>query len=163
MMRFVMMLGIGAALAAPGVALAQQEEVLTTEPAASPTGTSWRSLSRTSGSIYLVDVGGMSDADGARIVRMARAPRTPQSRGDREHVIETYQFRCDANQWRVVRTEEYGPDGAELDAWDEADAAWLDIPPQTNMDFLKSVACDGELPAGRPWSTIEGFLASDRT
>jgi hypothetical protein len=162
MTRFVMVLGIGAALMAPGVALAQQE-TLTTEPATTTSASAWRTLSRTSGWIYLADVGGMSEVDGAKVVRMARAPRSPGSRSDREHAVETYQFRCAANQWRVIRTEEYASDGSEADAWDEADAAWLDVPPETNMAFLKSVACDGDVPAGRPWPTLEEFLASERT
>lgn len=154
---------LGACVAAPGMAMAQQQETLTTEappPAGAP---SWHTLSRTSGSIYLVDVGGMAEADGAKVVRMARAPRAARSAGDREHAVETYQFRCEQNLWRVVRTEEYDADGSEFDAWDETDAAWLAVPPETNMAFLKVVVCDGEIPAGRAWPRLEDFLASSRS
>lgn len=152
---------VGACLAVPGIAAAQ-EEVLTAEPAAPAGASAWRTLSRTSGSIYLADVGGMQQADGITAIRMARAPRSPASSSDREHAVETYEFRCGQDQWRVIRTEEYGPDGAELDAWDEADAAWLAVPPNSNMAFLEAVACDGELPTGRPWARLEDFLASNR-
>lgn len=160
MTRFVMILGVGAALMAPGVALAQQE-TLTTEPAAATAeAEGWRPFSRNSGSVYLADLSTLGDAEGARVVRMARVPR---AQGDRSHSIEVYQFRCDANQWRVVRTEEFGADGAQVDAWDETDAAWLAVPAETNMAYLKRVACDQVTPAGRAWPRLEDFLASDRT
>ncbi|WP_125256192.1 surface-adhesin E family protein [Brevundimonas fluminis] len=152
---------LGACIVAPGVAMAQ-EEVLTTEPTVAGAA-SWRTLSRTSAYVYLADVGGLADRDGVKQVRMARAPRNPTSSADREHAVETYQFHCENNQWRVVRTEEYGGDGAELDAWDEPDSTWLAVPPDTNMAFLKVVACDGEIPTGRAWPRLEDFLASNRS
>ncbi|MBX9575501.1 MAG: hypothetical protein K2X07_07680 [Caulobacteraceae bacterium] len=161
-MRLWGFLIVGACLAAPGLAAAQ-EEILTNVPAPPPGETAWRTLSRTSGSIYLADVGAMKQADGVTAIRMARAPRTPGSAADREHAIETYQFRCERNQWRVVRTEEYGSDGREVDAWDEPDSAWLEVPAGSNMAFLKTVACDGEIPAGRAWGRLEDFLASNRS
>ncbi|MBU1323792.1 MAG: hypothetical protein KJ676_00965 [Alphaproteobacteria bacterium] len=163
-MKLLGLMILGACIAAPGMAKAQ-EEVLTTEPAAATAaGTpAWRTLSRTSSSIYLVDVGTMTEADGMKTARMARTLRSPPTPRDREHAIETYQFRCAANQWRVVRTEEYGADGGEVDAWDEADAPWLDVPPETNMAFLKAVVCDGEVPTARPWARLDDFLASPRT
>lgn len=162
MTRFGMMLVVGTVVMSPGVAWAQQQDVPPPQAAAA-SSSSWRSVSRTSSWIYLADVGGITEADGAKVVRMARAPRAPESRSDREHAIETYQYRCDANQWRVVRTEEYASDGSVADAWNETDAVWLDVPPDTNMAFLKGVACDGELPTSRPWPSLEDFLASDRS
>ena len=152
----------GACLAAPGLAAAQ-EEVLTTEPPAAAGTPSWRTLSRTSSAIYLVDVGSVVEADGVKSVRMARTLRNPSAPTDREHAVEQYQFRCPANQWRVVRTEEYGADGTQDDAWDEADAPWLDVPADTNMAYLKAVACDGEVPTARPWPSLDAFLASNRS
>ena len=98
-----------------------------------------------------------------------RPPSSPtrcewqRSAGDREHAVETYQFRCEQNLWRVVRTEEFDADGSEFDAWDETDAAWLAVPPETNMAFLKVVVCDGEIPAGRAWPRLDEFLASSRS
>lgn len=158
-MKLLGLMILGACIAAPGMAKAQ-EEILTTEPAGT---SSWRSLSRTNSYIYLADVGAISDEGGVKSVRMARAPRTPASATDREHTVETYQFQCGPNQWRVTRTVEIGPDGAELDAWDEPDSAWLAVPPDTNMAFLKLVACDGEVPTGRAWPRLTDFLASPRT
>ncbi|HEV2081282.1 MAG TPA: surface-adhesin E family protein [Brevundimonas sp.] len=152
----------GACLAAPAVAAAQ-EEVLTTEPPAAAGAASWRTLSRTSATIYLVDVGSIAEAEGVKSVRLARTTRNPPSGADREHTVEQYQFRCPANQWRVVRTEEFGADGATIDAWDEADSTWLDVPAETNMAYLKAVACGGDVPGGRAWPRLEDFLASDRS
>lgn len=151
-----------ACLAAPGLAAAQ-EEVLTSEPPAAAGTPAWRTLSRTSSTVYLVDVGSIAEVDGVKSVRLARTLRTPPGAADREHTVEQYQFRCPAGQWRVVRTEEFGSDGTSTDAWDEADAAWLDVPANTNMAFLKAVACDGDVPNGRPWPRLEDFLASDRS
>ena len=155
-------IALAVGLGLPGIALAQQE-TLTSEPAPAAGTPAWRTLSRTSSTIYLVDSGSVRDADGAKSVLMARTLRSPSAAGEREHAVETYQIRCDAGQWRVVRTEEYGPDGAEVDAWDEADSAWLDVPANSNMAYLKAVACDGELPNGRAWPSLDAFMASPRT
>lgn len=159
MTRLGLMLVVGATLTAPGVALAQQE-TLTAQPASVVEAGGWRPFSRNSGSVYLADMGSMSDAADARVIRMARVPRAAD---DRSHAIEVYQFRCGANQWRVVRTEEFGNDGARVDAWDEADATWLDVPAETNMAYLKRVVCDQVVPAGRAWPRLEDYLASDRS
>ena len=110
----------------------------------------------------------MADVDSITVngevtsVRVATAPRIGEA-GDYSHMIETFEFRCGpSSTWRAAGMIEYGPDGAEVDAYPEEDAAWEDIQPNTSPDFLEQIVCDGLRAEPPIWPSIKDFVDAGR-
>jgi hypothetical protein len=77
-------------------------------------------------------------------------------------VVETYQFRCAANEWRTAGVVEFGPDGAEAGQYPEEGATWEPLRRGTMPDYLKEIACDGTRAVPPHWPTIQAFVEAGR-
>jgi hypothetical protein len=127
-------------------------------PAAAET---WQAYSRSVANAFMADADSITTAEGITSIRVATVPRAGEP-GDLSHSIETYQFRCDANQWRTAGVVEYGPDGSEAGQYPEEDAAWEPLRPNTMPDYLKAIACDGARAVPPHWPSILAFIEAGR-
>ena len=127
-------------------------------PAAAET---WQAYSRSASNAFMADADSITTDGGITSIKVATVPRAGES-GDLSHSIETYQFRCEANQWRTAGMIEYGPDGAEAGQYPEEDAAWEPLRRDTMPNYLKEIACDGKRAVPPHWPTIRAFIEAGR-
>ena len=127
-------------------------------PAAAET---WQAFSRSVSNAFMADADSIVTADGITSIKVATVPRAGEA-GDRSHSIETYEFRCDASQWRTAGVVEYGPDGAEMGQYPEEGAAWEPMRRDTMPHYLKEIACDGARAVPPHWPSIAAFIEAGR-
>ncbi|MBF0665095.1 MAG: hypothetical protein IR159_06070 [Brevundimonas sp.] len=127
-------------------------------PAAAET---WQAFSRSANNAFMADADSIVAVDGITSIKVATVPRAGEA-GDLSHSVETYQFRCDANQWRTAGVIEYGPDGAEAGQYPEPDAAWEPLRRDTMPNYLKEIACDGARAVPPHWPSIQAFVEAGR-
>lgn len=127
-------------------------------PAAADT---WQAFSRSSHSAFMAEVDGITTEGEITSIRVATVPREGEA-GDLSHSVETYQFRCRANQWRTAGVVEFGPDGAEAGQYPEEGAEWEPVRQETMPGFLKDIACDGARAEPPHWPTIRAFVEAGR-
>jgi len=121
----------------------------------------WNAFSRNARLVYLVDVGGIATVGDTTSVRVARVPlQTPV--GDYSHKIDEYEIRCAAKQARVLAEIEFGPDGAEVERYPEADATWDDIRPTSLSAYIQPIVCDGARADGAPAASIKAYIDAGR-
>lgn len=121
----------------------------------------WNAFSRNARLVYLADVSAIATAGDITSVRVARvAVQSPA--GDYSHKIDEYEFRCRARQARITVEIEYGPDGAELERYPEADAAWDDIRPNSLSAFIQPLVCNGDRADGPNAASIKAFIDGGR-
>lgn len=142
----VLGLGAGLALASPSLAAAAEE---------------WATLSTSTQDVYLIDLADIRRDEDVATVRVARV-LMDRSRDEDGYQIQTLEFRCQAKQSRNPLTVDYGPDGAELGRYADADAAWDPIPAGSLDDFTRQIACDAARPSDQTWPTIQAFMATGR-
>jgi len=127
-------------------------------PAAAET---WQVFSRSVNNAFMTDPDSITTEEGVTSIKVATVPRDGES-GDLSHSIETYQFRCDADQWRTAGVIEYGPDGGEAGQYPEEDAAWEPLRRDTMPNYLKEIACEGARAVPPHWPTIQSFIEAGR-
>ncbi|HVK42290.1 MAG TPA: surface-adhesin E family protein [Phenylobacterium sp.] len=127
-------------------------------PAASET---WQVFSRSVNNAFMTDPDSITTEGEITSIKVATVPREGES-GDLSHSIETYQFRCDADQWRTAGVIEYGPDGVEAGQYPEEDAAWEALRRDTLPNYLKEIACEGARAVPPHWPTIQAFIEAGR-
>lgn len=120
----------------------------------------WHPFSRSSSTVYLADVAGMAMVDGALRVHVARVPRNLPA-ADLTHGVDVYAFRCGAKQLRFVETLEYGPDGAEIDRYEE-DVEWERVVEESNYGFLFEMVCNEKRSSQGSFPSIRAFIAQGR-
>lgn len=152
-------------LAMTGAPMAQDApapvETLTPQAAAPPAaGPEWHVFSRSSDRAYLVDLGTVAEAGGARTVQVARVSRKNPA-GDHSHSVEGYSLRCSANQVRLGETIEYGTTGGEADRFDDG-ADWEDIRPGSVDEYVKMQVCDGQRSSPPTYPSIQAFIDAGR-
>jgi hypothetical protein len=127
-------------------------------PAAAET---WHAFSRSANAAYMADVDAIvADGDITRI-NLAIVPLRGEA-SDLSHTVDTYEFRCGANQWRSPVSVEYGPDGAEAGQYPD-DSGWLSARDGTVPGILKEIACDGVRANPPFWPTIRAFIEAGRS
>ncbi|MDZ4109772.1 MAG: hypothetical protein U1E18_09270 [Brevundimonas sp.] len=127
-------------------------------PAAAET---WQAFSRSANNAFMADADSIVAEGGITTIRVATVPRQGES-GDLSHSIETYQFRCGANQWRTAGVIELGPDGSEIGQYPEVDAEWEPLRRDTMPNYLKDIACDGARAVPPHWPSIQAFIEAGR-
>jgi len=127
-------------------------------PAAAET---WQAYSRSASNAFMADADSIVSDAGITSIKVATVPRAGEA-GDLSHSVETYQFRCDAEQWRTAGVVEYGPDGSEAGQYPEEDAAWEPVRPNTMPNYLKEIACDGARAVPPHWPSIQAFIEAGR-
>ena len=121
----------------------------------------WNAFSRNARLVYLVDVGGIATVGDTTSARVARVPlQTPV--GDYSHKIDEYEIRCAAKQARVLAEIEFGPDGAEVERYPEADAAWDDIRPTSLSAYIQPIVCNGDRAEGANAASIKAYIDAGR-
>jgi hypothetical protein len=121
----------------------------------------WQAFSRSANNAFMADADSIVSVDGITSIKVATVPRAGES-GDRSHSVETYQFRCEANQWRTAGVVEYGPDGSEMGQYPEEDAEWEPLRRDTMPNYLKEIACDGARAVPPHWPSIQAFVDAGR-
>ncbi len=127
-------------------------------PAAAET---WQAFSRSANNAFMADADSIVTEGDITSIKVATVPRQGES-GDLSHSIETYQFRCGANQWRTAGVIELGPDGNEIDQYPEVDAEWEPLRRDTMPNYLKDIACDGARAVPPHWPSIQAFIEAGR-
>lgn len=121
----------------------------------------WNAFSRNARLVYLADVSAIATVGDTTEVRVARvSTQTPA--GDYSHKIDEYQFRCAASQARIVAETEYGPDGAQVERYPEADAPWDDIRPNSLTAYIQPIVCEGARADGANSASIKAFVDGGR-
>lgn len=122
----------------------------------------WHPFSRSDQTIYLADVDSVVANGDVKTIRVAKVPRrpTPDQSGYR---VELFEFRCAANEVRNVATLEYDASGGEIDRFDDDLAEWEEIYPNSYLEFLKGMACDGNRATSRTWPSIPAFIEAGRS
>lgn len=121
----------------------------------------WNAFSRNARLVYLTDVGAIYTVGDTTEFRVARLSMQSPT-GDYSHKIDEYQIRCAAKQARIVAEIEYGPDGAQVERYPEADATWDDIRPNSLSAFLQPIVCDGARADGANAASIKAFIDGGR-
>ena len=78
------------------------------------------------------------------------------------HKIDEYEIRCAAKQARVLAEIEFGPDGAEVERYPEADAAWDDIRPTSLSAYIQPIVCNGDRAEGANAASIKAYIDAGR-
>ncbi|WP_298747383.1 surface-adhesin E family protein [uncultured Brevundimonas sp.] len=128
-------------------------------PAAAET---WQAYSRSPNNTYMADADSIATEAGITSIKVATVPKAGDP-GDLSHSIETYQFRCEADQWRTAGMVEIGPDGSEVAQYPEEDAAWEPLRRETMPRYLKEIACDGARGVPPHWPSIRAFIEAGRS
>jgi hypothetical protein len=129
--------------------------------AGSATAETWQAFSRSVNNAFMADADSIMTEGGITAIKVATVPRAGEL-GDLSHSIETYQFRCGANQWRTAGMIDYGPDGSEAGQYPEEDAAWEPLRRDTMPNYLKEIACDGARAVPPHWPSIQAFITAGR-
>ncbi|GAA0646508.1 surface-adhesin E family protein [Brevundimonas lenta] len=121
----------------------------------------WNSFSRSTNNVFMADVDAIGSVDGMTTIIVATVPL----RGDADdfsHSIETYELDCGARKWRTTGIVEYGPDGAELDRFPEANPGWEPVRSGTVPEHLKAIACDGARAEPPTFTSIKAWVEAGR-
>ena len=121
----------------------------------------WQVYSRSETNAFMADADGIVMEGGITSIKVATVPREGDP-GDLSHSVETYQFRCDADQWRTAGMVEFGPDGSEIGQYPEEDSPWEPLRRDTMPNYLKAIACDGARAVPPHWPSIPAFIEAGR-
>lgn len=121
----------------------------------------WNAFSSSPKLTYLANVGGINVLGDDTTIRIARVP-VEGAAGDYSHKIEEFVVRCGAKQFRTVLELEYGPDGAEVARYDDAEAAWDAVPSSGLGAYIKDIACDRVRASGANAPSIQAFIDGRR-
>ncbi|WP_225212514.1 hypothetical protein [Brevundimonas guildfordensis] len=128
--------------------------------AASPAlAENWNVISRSSATVFMVDVDSIAQADGVTSARLARVPAKGEST-DLSYSAGTVAFRCAANQSKAGEEIYYGPDGAEQERIDDG----YDFEPiaRNSLDsYVKELVCEDKRAAAS-FPTIRAFIEAGR-
>lgn len=139
-----------------------QEEVLNAPAAAQPTGQpEWQVLSRSQRMAYLFDPSTIQVRNGVTEIQLARAPLSPT--GDEPAwTLETYEFRCSANQYRTTRIAEFSADGSAAGPPESLDESFEAVAANGLSGFLKGAACDDERANPPYHASLPAWIAAGR-
>ena len=141
-------------------AAAPQEEILTDGSAPAPTGPQWRAFSRSSNSVFLVDIGSLTENGDEAGIKIARVPLTAPA-GDYSHVVDDFAARCGSGQTHLTASTDALEDGELTDAF-PVDEPWSPAQPGSFDDAIKQFACDDMQPAGDPFPSIRAYIDAGR-
>ncbi|WP_374275099.1 hypothetical protein [Brevundimonas sp.] len=123
-----------------------------------PAADNWRRIASSATRAYFVNIGGKTEAGGVTRVNVAAVPLEAEDAGDQSHMLDTYEVRCAAAEYRIVRSVDILADGAEDAPFDDPEAAWEDVPAGGIAPAAKQLAC-GEADTEEGYPTLAGFMA----
>lgn len=119
----------------------------------------WNIVSRSSATVFMLDVDSITEADGAKTALLARVPAAGPAE-DLSYSAGAITIRCGANQSKPGVEVIYGPDGAEQERID--DGYDFDAIAKNSLDsYVKSVLCDGDRSAAT-YPSIRAFIEAGR-
>jgi len=121
----------------------------------------WHKFSSSESRAYLADVDSITVDGNVTAIRVAIVSRTAAA-GDYHHVVDQFNFRCDANQMRTVMSNDYDETGNLTDSYPEPDAEWEAVVARSYPSVVKSVACDGARSSEGSWPSIVAFVDGGR-
>lgn len=119
----------------------------------------WNPISRSAQYIYMADGDSIASVGSDTTILVARAPVAKSARAYR---VETYAFDCPSNRFKIIRSVEYGDDGAETDAFDDTAAEYESVPRNSMIESIKEVVCDGNRAEPPTYPSIAAYLDSRR-
>lgn len=119
----------------------------------------WNIVSRSSATVYMIDVDSIVQAGGITTARVARVPARGAAT-DRSHTISDLSIRCSANQSKPGVEIVYGEDGAEAERIDDG-YDFDGIRPNSLDAFVKQIVCDGDRGA-QAFPTVGAFIEAGR-
>lgn len=162
---FSMLMALIALAAAAGVRAQDAPTQPQTEVLASPSATApavdWHPFSRSATRVYLADVGGIALNEGVSAVKVARVPLDVTEVTDYSHVVDDFELRCDASESRTTGATEYGPDGMQVDQYEDP-SPWEAIRENSLDEYLKGVVCEGNRSPPPTWPAIQAFIDAGR-
>lgn len=149
---------MGAVTFAMATSAMAQEAVV--ELLAPPAGAEeWNVVSRSSATVYMVDIKSITNADGITSIKLARVPSTGDAT-DLTHSVGQVDFRCSANQSRPGEEVIYGADGSIEDRIN--DGYDFDRIENNSLDaFVKTLAC-GNDRSSQIYPSIVAFIQAGR-
>lgn len=142
--------------------LAASAAVIATVCAGAAHAESWHTFSRSGASAFMADVDSISVLGDDTTIVFSRIPLRSETANDYSHGVETVVFRCAANEVRTISSVDYGPDGAEVDRYDDAEAAFEKVDDGSLLSYLKPLACDGERANPPIWTSMKAFVDGGR-
>ncbi|MEG1451622.1 hypothetical protein [Brevundimonas sp.] len=136
-----------------------QEELQAAAPAPQAVGQSWNVMSRSSTTVYMVDVNAIKQQDGITTIFVARVPAQGEA-SDKTHSLTEVNLRCNANQSKTGTEIYYGADGSEEERIPN-DYPFEAIAANSLDSYVKSIVCDNDRTTAT-FDSIEAFIAAGR-
>lgn len=133
-------------------------------PAAPPptsAAAEWQIFSRSSRTAYLVDVHSLGLVGDTTSVMTARAPFAPEQ-DEPAWSIEEMEFRCAANQYRLVKMTDFNADGSAAGPAETLDDDFETISPDGLSGYLKGVVCEDQRANPPYYSSLQAWIAAGR-
>lgn len=119
----------------------------------------WHVVSRSSATVFMVDINSIKSEGGITSAKLARVPASGDA-GDLSHSYGTIDFRCSANQSRPGEEVLIAADGSVEDRIN--DGYDFDRIPANSLDsYVKSMVCDGDRSTAR-FNSIAQFIQAGR-
>lgn len=119
----------------------------------------WHVVSRSSATVFMLDMESVTEAGGARTGVLARVPATGPA-DDLSYSAGEITIRCSANQSKPGVEVIYGPDGAEQERID--DGYDFDTIARNSLDsYIKDMMCGGQESA-QTFPSIRAFIEAGR-
>ena len=128
--------------------------------AASPAlAESWHVVSRSSATVFMLDVDSITEGDGARTALLARVPASGAT-ADLSYSAGQISIRCSAGQSKPGVEILYGPDGAEQERID--DGYEFEPIARNSLDsYVQEIVCESKRGAAS-FPTIRAFVEAGR-
>lgn len=119
----------------------------------------WHVVSRSTATVYMLNVNDIQTSGGITSVKLARVPSSGET-NDLTHSIGQVDFRCSANQARPGEEVIYGADGSIEDRINDG-YDFDRIPPNSLDSYTKGLACEGER-SSQNFPSIRAFIEGGR-
>lgn len=120
----------------------------------------WHPFSRSAVRIYMADVKGLITVGDVTRVTVAKPPLQGDA-GDYSHAQEVVEFKCAIKQSRSTTETEFGPDGSQIDQYEDP-SPWEPYSETSRDAFLAGIVCDGERAPAPTWPSIKAWVDAGR-
>ena len=135
----------------------QEAEVL--QPAAVSSGQNWNVVSRSSSTVYMLDINSQSQLGGEISVNLARVPASGGA-ADKTHSVTIVVLRCSDKHSKSATEIYYAANGSEEERIDN-DYEFEPIVRNSLDDYVKSIVCDGDRSA-TTFNSVDAFISAGR-